>query len=132
MQRPRNKTTIIGGAVVFFVLLLLWGLTAGSNKETAKQGTHPLPAAALTPPEQSSSPSQTVNKAIPAAGTQPAKAAQSEEEAEQPDINTMKQRYDQDPTGARARLGMCRKGMRQDGQGGRHRRFRGGHRWNDQ
>ena len=48
---------------------------------------------------------------------------------EKADIRAMKQRYGQDPTGVRARLGMCRGGKGGQG-GGPHRRFRGGNRWN--
>jgi hypothetical protein len=40
----------------------------------------------------------------------------------------LKHRYPQDPTGARARLGMCRGG--EHGQGGRHRHLHGGPWWN--
>jgi hypothetical protein len=47
------------------------------------------------------------------------------------DIQTLKQRYNQDSTGVRARLGMCRQGQGGHG-GGRHRRHRGGEQWNNQ
>lgn len=44
------------------------------------------------------------------------------------DTPCLKHRYPQDPTGARARLGTCRRG--EHGQGGRHRRLHGGPWWN--
>jgi hypothetical protein len=44
------------------------------------------------------------------------------------DTLCLKHRYPQDPTGARARLGTCRRG--EHGQGGRHRRLHGGPWWN--
>ncbi len=43
-------------------------------------------------------------------------------------IHALRQRYGHDPTGVRARLGMCRRGR--DGHGkGRHRHLHGGNRW---
>ena len=47
------------------------------------------------------------------------------------DMQTLREQYRQDPTGVRARLGMCRKGQGGHG-GGRHRRHRGGEQWNNQ
>jgi len=47
------------------------------------------------------------------------------------DIQTLKQRYNRDSTGVRARLGMCRQGQGGHG-GGRHRHHRGGEQWNNQ
>lgn len=50
-----------------------------------------------------------------------------------PDLQTLKQRYLHDPTGVRARLGMCRRG--QDGhgphRGGQQRRHRGAEPWDE-
>jgi len=49
------------------------------------------------------------------------------------DTPSVQQQYPQDPTGVRARLGMCRKGQGGHGGGGHHRRFRGGGmQWNSQ
>lgn len=50
------------------------------------------------------------------------------EKKEGADILTMKQRYRQDPTGVRARLGLCRKGKGGPGNGPPGG-FRGGKRW---
>ncbi len=47
------------------------------------------------------------------------------------DMQTLREQYRQDPTGVRARLGMCRQGKNGHG-GGRHRRHRGGEQWNNQ
>ena len=47
------------------------------------------------------------------------------------DMQTLREQYRQDPTGVRARLGMCRKGQGGHG-GGCHRRHRGGEQWNNQ
>ncbi|MBV5318669.1 MAG: hypothetical protein JZU50_12780 [Desulfobulbaceae bacterium] len=45
------------------------------------------------------------------------------------DLNALRQRYGHDPTGVRARLGLCGRG--QGGPGcGQHRRYRGGNQWN--
>jgi len=48
---------------------------------------------------------------------------------EEANIRAMNQRYGQDATGVRARLGMCRQGQGGQGRGYRHR-FRGGNQWN--
>jgi hypothetical protein len=42
------------------------------------------------------------------------------------DTPSVQQQYPQDPTGVRARLGMCRKGQGGHGGGGHHHRFRRG------
>jgi hypothetical protein len=62
----------------------------------------------------------------PAEGTvQPASDGQPREQQE---LQALRQRYRQDPTGVRARLGMCRRG--QGGHGGGHYRHRhGDERW---
>ncbi len=41
------------------------------------------------------------------------------------DMRTLREQYRQDPTGVRARLGMCRRGQGGHG-GGHHRHYRGG------
>ncbi len=49
------------------------------------------------------------------------------------DTTSVQRQYPEDPTGVRARLGLCRKGQDGPGGGGHHRRFRGGGmRWNGQ
>lgn len=49
------------------------------------------------------------------------------------DTTSVQRQYPEDPTGVRARLGMCRKGQGGHGGGGHHRRFRGGGmQWNSQ
>ncbi len=61
----------------------------------------------------------------PANTSQPSPKSPPETIEEEP---CLKHRYPQDPTGARARLGTCRRG--EHGQGGRHRRLHGGPWWN--
>jgi hypothetical protein len=56
------------------------------------------------------------------------KQAANSQTEETNELQTLKQRYNKDSTGVRARLGMCRK--EQGGHGGHHRRYRGGERWN--
>ena len=72
---------------------------------------------------------------IPATATQAVPSPESTPQpnpAAQPDTiedgPCLKHRYPQDPTGTRARLGMCRRG--EQGRGGRHHRPPGGPWWN--
>lgn len=66
----------------------------------------------------------------PAGAAAPARPATGADSGQGPDIGILKRRYGHDPTGARARLGMCRRGqhphpLHNDGP---HRRHRGGER----
>ncbi len=113
----RFKTNIRLLSASVLILLLLLGLELGIRAaQSAPQSTPPCvtEAARTTRPTVEKTVSETT-------------AAPSEETA---DILTMKQRYGHDPTGVRARLGMCRRGQGRHGHGGgRHRQFRGGNRW---
>lgn len=123
VQPPRGNTSFI--ILLLLTLCLPLGLQAAEPGDRAtpeaaapsQAGTAPLPAEAVPPPP-----------ALDEGTTPPASGGQTEERAA---FQAMKQRYRQDPTGVRARLGMCRRGQAwQDG--GPHRRHRGGEQWNRQ
>lgn len=128
-QQFNNKIFVL--LVLALTITLLLGLETGKTAEQAgassEGGKATAPASIVeknTPPYAAgvSSTGQPVADDITkgATGVQPDEAAE---------ILAMKQRYCQDATGARARLGLCGKGKGGPGCG-QHRRFRGGNRWN--
>jgi hypothetical protein len=113
--------------------LLIWALALGiasaswaGEKKCPFAGSPEAPARIPLVTRDNAAP-------VPAAGVSAAGTTTTADQIATPsedttDILTMKQRYGHDPTGVRARLGMCRKGRYGHGKG-RHRHFRGGNRW---
>lgn len=68
-----------------------------------------------------------------AAADSQAPAAWQDADGTEPDLQALKQRYPHDPTGVRARLGMCRRGQSGHGPhgGGQQRRHRGTEPWDE-
>jgi|GEM_PF-3178657 len=115
--------------LLILVLALTLLLGPGPAATADQDGTTATPAA--TPRERI--PPCAADESPPARPAADAEAVESEASEGQPDeavdFRAMKRRYGRDATGVRARLGMCRKGG--NGQnGGPHRHFRGGERWN--
>jgi hypothetical protein len=104
-QRIRCRPLVLLIVVAALSLFDLPRVIAAEETETQTTATPaaPSPESAVQPPE--AAPPDTIE-----------------------DGPCLKHRYPQDPTGARARLGMCRRG--EHGQGGRHRRPHGGPWWN--
>lgn len=107
------------------LLLLTFFLPLGprASERDTRAGAEAATTTAATPPPAT-------GEALPA--PPPAEAAPPPAGCGQADdreaFRTLKQRYRQDPTGVRARLGMCRRG--QDDHGGwRHRHRHGGEQW---
>ena len=128
-QRINNKAFVL--LVLALTVPLLLGLGTGETADRAATssagGKVSAPTSVVeknTPPYAASvsSPDQPVADDV----TQGATEVQPDEATE---ILAMKQRYCQDATGVRARLGLCGKGKGGPGCG-QHRRFRGGNRWN--
>jgi hypothetical protein len=106
---------------LFFLLLLAFSLPLLLYAaETDNRAPSEAPVAY---PSVTSAPSVTP---VPDEGEQ--RQADNGQTEETVDIQTLKQRYNQDSTGVRARLGMCRQGQGGHG-GGRHHRYRGGEQW---
>lgn len=122
MKLPRGNNPL--WVLLLLTLFLPLGLQAAEPGDRAAPEAAAPSQAGTAPPAEAVSP----NQALDEGATPPASGDQTEEKAT---FQAMKQRYRQDPTGVRARLGMCRRG--QDGHGGGpHRRHRGGEQWNRQ
>lgn len=102
-QIRRSLLVLLIGVAVLSLFDLPWGIAAETETPTTAAPAAPSPESA----------------------SQPSPAAPPDTIEDGP---CLKHRYPQDPTGARARLGMCRRG--EHGQGGRHRRLHGGPWWN--
>ncbi|WP_319588405.1 hypothetical protein [uncultured Desulfobulbus sp.] len=113
----RNNTLFLLLLLAFSLPLLLLAAKADNRA--------PSEAPVAYPPANSES---SVTPVPDGGEQQQADNGQTEETV---DIQTLKQRYNQDSTGVRARLGMCRQGQNGHG-GGRHCRHRGGEQWNNQ
>lgn len=114
MKPPRGNNPLL--------VLLLLTLCLPLGLQAAEPGDRVTPEAAA--------PSQT-GTAPPALDEGPTPPASGDQTGEQAAFQAMKKRYRQDPTGVRARLGMCRRGQAGH-DGGPHRRHRGGEQWNRQ
>lgn len=115
------------------LLLLLWLIVSGPLPLWADAPVgSAVPAPAI---EQPAAPSSGATTIAPPS-TEPTRPADDNQRAVPSDIQVLKERYGQDPTGVRARLGMCRRGPggqgMHRGQNGHHRHWRGGERWNGQ
>jgi len=106
-----------------FFLLLLLAFSLPLLLQAAEKAPSEAPVA--YPPANSA----TSVTPVPDGGEQ--QQAGNGQTEETVDIQTLKQRYNRDSTGVRARLGMCCKGKGGHG-GGRHRHHRGGEQWNNQ
>jgi hypothetical protein len=118
MKLPRRNNTLFLLLLLAFSLPLLLQAAETDNRAPSEAPVaHPpaTNAASVAP--------------VPDGGEQ--QQAGNGQTEETVDIQTLKQRYNQDSTGVRARLGMCRQGQGGHG-GGRHRRHRGGEQWNNQ
>jgi hypothetical protein len=118
MKLLRRNNTLLLLLLLAFSLPLLLRAAETDNRA-------PSEAPVAYPPANSAT---SVTPVPDGAEQQQADNGQTEETV---DIQTLKQRYNQDSTGVRARLGMCCKGKGGHG-GGRHRRHRGGEQWNNQ
>lgn len=122
MKPPRGNNPLL--VLLLLTLCLPLGLQAAEPGDRATPEAAAPSQAGAAPPAEAVSPSPALDEGA----TPPANNDQTEERAT---FQAMKQRYRQDPTGVRARLGMCRKGQAGHG-GGPHRRHRGGEQWNRQ
>lgn len=111
MNRLADMTPSPRNRALFLLFLLLIGLAFDGR---ATETTEPPPAAATTVPQDT---------ATAEAGGQPAGEENRAEAGEE--YQHLRHRYRQDPTGVRARLGMCRGG----GHCGQHRHRHGGSPW---
>lgn len=102
-QIKRGLLVLLIGVATLSLFDLPRGIAAETETQTTAPSTGPSPESASQP--SPAPPPETIE-----------------------DGPCLKHRYPQDPTGARARLGMCRRG--EHGQGGRHRRLHGGPWWN--
>jgi hypothetical protein len=110
------------GTDIFCILILLFSLP--QLPQAAEMGNRGRPEAASAQPPAANSAS------LPPALQKNEEKHSGNGPNENPnDIQVLKQRYNRDATGVRARLGMCRK--EQGGPGGHHRRHRGGEQWNN-
>ena len=122
MKLPRGNNPLL--VLLLLTLCLPLGLQAAEPGDRVTPEAAASSQAGTAPPAEALSPLPAVDEGA----TPPASGRQSEERAT---FQAMKQRYRQDPTGVRARLGMCRRGQEGHG-GGPHRRHRGGEQWNRQ
>jgi len=112
-NNPLLRTLHIGVALIALTCLRPESLGAVTtfepeNRPPCTAGAPPVPRPAAEAPTQET------------AEAAPGNAA---------DLDATKQRYDRDPTGVRARLGLCGRGKGGPGCG-RHRRYHGGNQWN--
>jgi len=106
MKRPFKNQALF--FLLLLAVLLPFGLRAAETGERAAFTAQAAPAA------DAAVPSPAPAEATP----QPAAGQPDEEEA----FQALKHRYRQDPTGVRARLGLCRRGQGERGGGHHHHR----------
>lgn len=133
MDRKKNHLPLLLGLFFIFALSCCQPirLAAAEGAETSPPGlTDPSArVAAGSGPESRPPCAANPAPALPPAGTE-ATSTKAQGPGEEPaDLEALRQRYNQDPTGVRARLGFCGRGRGGPGCG-RHRRGGGGPRWN--
>jgi hypothetical protein len=124
-MKPRHNSNTLIFLAGMLILSVAW--ISGARAMDSAVGSSP--DASVTVPAVIKNPDSASVAGMPAAGATTATAEQPATTTENAmGIHAMRQRYGHDPTGVRARLGMCRKGRGGHGKG-RHRHFHGGNRW---
>lgn len=133
MDRKNNHLPLLLGLFFIFALscCLPMRLAAAEGAEATPPGLTDPPARVKDAPEPESRPPCAANPdpTLPSPEAE-ATSTRAQGPGEEPaDLEALRQRYNQDPTGVRARLGFCGRGRGGPGCG-RHRYGGGGPRWN--